>query len=131
MSYDPYGSQSQPPGMQSQPPGMQPPPPGMPPAPAPMYAQQAPGLEINGKAVAAMVCGVLFCTGPLGIISLVLGKSAQTQIEAGMGIGRPLAKAGRVLGWIGIAFTIVWVAYFILIISLIGTAATSYSNSPY
>lgn len=130
MTYDPYGQQSQP--SAPPPPGMQPPP-GMP--MAPQYPQQYPpqqvGVEINGKAVAALVCGVLFCTGPLGIISLVLGKSAQGQIEAGMGIGRPLAKAGRVLGWIGIAFTIFWIAYFIFIIAVIGTAASSVSNTPY
>jgi hypothetical protein len=121
MSYDPYGQQPQPPGMQ--------PPPGMPMAPA-YPQQQMQGTEINGKAVAAMVCGVLFCTGPLGIISLVLGKNAQREIEMGMGIGRPLAKAGRILGWIGIAFTIFWVGYFILLITLIGSAANSISNAP-
>lgn len=109
---DPYGQQQYPPQPQ------------MPPA-AP-YQPYAAGPEINGKAVAAMVCGVLFCAGPLGIIALVLGKSSQREIEAGMGIGRPLAKAGRVLGWIGIAFTLVWVAYFLLIIAVIGTAATTY-----
>jgi hypothetical protein len=97
---------------------------------APPYQQQQPvGIEVNGKAVAALVCGVLFCTSPLGIISLVLGTSAQRQIEMGMGIGRPLAKAGRVLGWIGIAFTIVWIIYFVSIIALVGTAATSYSTT--
>ncbi|MBO3731438.1 DUF4190 domain-containing protein [Glycomyces niveus] len=124
MSYDPYNQQ------QSQPPGMQPPPPpGMPMAPPAYQQQQAGGVEINGKAVAALVCGVLFCTGILGIISLVLGKSAEREINAGMGIGRPMAKAGRVLGWVGIAFTLVWVAYFIILFAIIGTAANSISNS--
>lgn len=126
MSYDPYAPQSQP---SAPPPGMQQPPPGMPMAQP--YQQQPVGVEINGKAVAALVCGVLFCTGIFGIISLVLGKSAQREIEMGMGIGRPLAKAGRVLGWIGIAFTLVWIAYFIFAIALVGTAVTSVSNSPY
>jgi peptidyl-prolyl cis-trans isomerase B (cyclophilin B) len=124
MSYDPYNQQ------QSQPPGMQPPPPpGMPMAPPAYPQQQTGGVEVNGKAVAALVCGVLFCTGILGIISLVLGKSAEREINAGMGIGRPMAKAGRVLGWVGIAFTLVWVAYFIILFAIIGTAANSISNS--
>jgi hypothetical protein len=117
MTYDPYGQQSQPPAMQ--------PPPGMP--MAPQYPQQQVGIEINGKAVAALVCGVLFCTSPLGIISLVLGNTAQRQIEAGMGIGRPLAKAGRVLGWIGVGFTIFWVLYFVLIITTITSAVNSFT----
>jgi peptidyl-prolyl cis-trans isomerase B (cyclophilin B) len=120
MTFDPYAPQQQP--------SMQPPP-GMPQY-QPQYQQQA-GVEINGKAVAALVCGVLFCTGLLGIISLVLGKSAQREIEAGMGIGRPLAKAGRVLGWIGIAFSLVWVAYFIVLIAVIGSAASSIGNVTY
>lgn len=130
MTFDPYAPQSQPPGMQSPapqpPPGLQPPP-GMP--MAPQYQPQQPvGVEINGKAVAALVCGVLFCTSLLGIISLVLGKSAQREIEAGMGIGRPMAKAGRILGWIGIAFTLVWIAYFAVIIATVVSAANSIST---
>jgi peptidyl-prolyl cis-trans isomerase B (cyclophilin B) len=127
MNYDPYAQSSQP---QAPPPGMQPPP-GMPMAPQYQPPQQQVGVEINGKAVAALVCGVLFCTGILGIISLVLGKTAQREIEMGMGIGRPLAKAGRILGWIGIAFTIVWIAYFVFLIAVIGTAASSISNTTY
>jgi hypothetical protein len=123
MSYDPYAQPSHP---QVPPPGMQPPP-GMPMAQQ-YQPQQQLGVEINGKAVAALVCGVLFCTGILGIISLALGKSAQREIEAGMGIGRPLAKAGRILGWIGIAFTIVWVGYFILLATVISSAASSIST---
>lgn len=122
MTFDPYSQQ------QSQPPGMQPPP--AYPQQAPGYPQQQAGVEINGKAVAALVCGVLFCTGLLGIISLVLGKSAQREIDMGMGIGRPMAKAGRVLGWIGIAFSLVWVAYFVIMISVISTAATTLTNTP-
>jgi hypothetical protein len=125
MTFDPYAQQP------SQPPGMQPPPAPMPPAypqQAPGYPQQQGGVEINGKAVAALVCGVLFCTGLLGIISLVLGKSAQREIDMGMGIGRPMAKAGRVLGWIGIAFSLVWVAYFIILFTVISSAATAYNT---
>ena len=56
---------------------------------------------------------------------------AQREIDMGMGIGRPMAKAGRVLGWIGIAFTFVWIGYFILWISIFATAMSSISNSSY
>lgn len=120
MTFDPYAPQPSmpPPGSQ---PGLQPPP-GMPP-----YQQQY-GVEINGKAVAALVCGVLFCTSPLGIIPLVLGKSAQRQIEMGMGIGRALAKAGVILGWIGVAFTILWIAYFAVVITTVMSALNSYQS---
>ena len=92
----------------------------------PYYQQQQPyqpGVEINGKAVAALVCGILFVTSPLGIMGLAFGKTAERQINAGMGIGRPLAKAGRVLGWVSVGFTIIWALYFlVVIIILIGTA---------
>ncbi|MFG3340235.1 DUF4190 domain-containing protein [Glycomyces sp. NPDC048151] len=121
MTFDPY-AQQQP----SQPPGMQPPPPPMPAAPG--YPQQQVGVELNGKAVAALVTGVLFCTGLLGIIPLVLGKNAEREINMGMGIGRPMAKAGRILGWIGIAFTLVWIAYFIVVITAIIGAADAVSD---
>jgi ABC-type antimicrobial peptide transport system permease subunit len=120
MTFDPYAPQPSMPPSAPQP-GAQPPP-GMP----PYQPQQQFGVEVNGKAVAALVCGVLFCTSPLGIIPLVLGKSAQRQIEMGMGIGRALAKAGVILGWIGVAFTIFWIAYFAIIITTIVSTFNSY-----
>ncbi|WP_100444159.1 DUF4190 domain-containing protein [Glycomyces xiaoerkulensis] len=124
-SPDPYAPQ--PPPMQPPPgqaaPGAYPPPPqpGMPP-PYPPYQT---GVEINGKAVAAMVCGLIFMTSPLGIMGLAFGKTAQRQIEAGQGIGRPLAKAGRVLGWVSVGFTIFWALYIIAAIVAISTAVSA------
>ncbi|WP_168801523.1 DUF4190 domain-containing protein [Glycomyces buryatensis] len=117
---DSYGQQPQ----QSQPPQMPPPPGQQPQMPQPgmPYQPYPAGPEINSKAVAAMVCGMIFMTSPLGLIGLFMGRAAAREIDAGMGIGRPLAKAGRIFGWISLAFTIFWILYIILIITL-GVAA--------
>ncbi|THV28479.1 DUF4190 domain-containing protein [Glycomyces paridis] len=108
-------------------------PPAAPYAPQPplpgQYAPYAGGVEINGKAVAALVCGLVFLASPLGIMGLAFGKTAQRQIDAGMGIGRPLAKAGRVLGWVSVGFTIFWALYVVLAMTLFFTAATAVSTT--
>lgn len=62
----------------------------------------------SGKAIAAMVLGILGITGggaPLGIIALVLGYSARNDIRASRGTldGDGMATAGIVLGWIAVA----------------------------
>jgi hypothetical protein len=124
MTYDPYAQPSQP---QVPPPGMQPPP-GMPMAPQ-YQAQQQAGVELNSKAVAAVVCGIIFCTSPLGIMALAFGKTAERQINAGMGIGRPLAKAGRILGWVAVGFTIFWAIYLVVVIIAITTTATAINST--
>jgi hypothetical protein len=124
-SPDAYNPPSQPPPYQPQPPGMQPAPqPGMPAAPA--FNPYAAGPEINGKAVAALVCGLVFLGSPLGLMGLFFGKTAERQIDAGMGIGRPIAKAGRILGWVSVGFTIFWAIYLIIVVIAIIAAASSF-----
>jgi hypothetical protein len=96
-----------------------------PPMPPPPYQPYQAGVEINGKAVAALVCGILFVASPLGIMGLAFGKTAERQIEAGMGIGRPIAKAGRILGWVSVGFTIFWALYILIAIIAAITAASN------
>ncbi|MCD0444683.1 DUF4190 domain-containing protein [Glycomyces sp. A-F 0318] len=109
-------------------PYQQPVPPPPPPPPGPYYQPYQSGPEINGKAVAALVCGMLFVASPLGIMGLAFGKTAERQIDAGMGIGRPLAKAGRVLGWVSVGFTVFWALYFLIVIIAVIGAANAASN---
>lgn len=129
VTHDSYGSQPPhipsdsgmaQPGMAQ--PGMAAPQPGQP------YQPYMAGPEINGKAVAALVCGMIFLGSPLGIMGLAFGKTAQRQIEAGYGIGRPLAKAGRILGWVSVGFTIFWALYIVVAIIAAVSAVNTVSN---
>lgn len=87
------------------------PPPGYPPPgyPPPGYPQQGyppPGYPAarptNGMAIASLVLGILWIYWIGSILALVFGYLARKQIaERGDG-GGGLAKAGIILGWIGI-----------------------------
>jgi hypothetical protein len=76
----------------------------IPPLPQAPYAQPAP---TPGKAIAALVCGILGITMcgcfPLGIVAWVLGKQAEREILASGGAlqGEGIAKAGWITGIIG------------------------------
>ncbi|MGJ0120456.1 DUF4190 domain-containing protein [Williamsia sp. MIQD14] len=81
----------------------------------------------NGKAIAALVCGIasfLTCLLFVGIPAVILGNMAIAEIDAANGSqeGRGMAVAGRVLGWIAIALTII-----VLVIVLIALIAASSS----
>lgn len=97
-----------------------------PPPPPPGYGQQpygAPGPQggTNSKAIWALVLGIIgiLCCGPLGIGSIILGRSAQTEIaQTGQG-GAGMAKAGVILGIIALVFLVVQVILW------------STGNSPY
>jgi hypothetical protein len=80
----------------------------------------------NTKAIVALVIGILvlpfgFCCGPLGligIVSILLGRSARQEIAAsgGQQTGDGMAKAGFILGIIdvvlGVLVSIWWVVAF-------------------
>ncbi len=71
-------------------------------------------LETNGMATASLVCslvGILFClTSPLGII---FGHIALSQIRRRRNTqgGRGMAIAGLVIGYLTLAF---WIVFFII-----------------
>ncbi len=61
----------------------------------------------SGKAVASLICsiaGLFMCLFVGQIIGLVLGYGAKRDIEASQGrlTGEGLAKAGIIIGWVGI-----------------------------
>ena len=62
----------------------------------------------NKKAIWALVLGILgvICCQLLAIPALILGRSAQAEIAAGNGTGAGLAKAGFILGIIGIVLLV-------------------------
>ena len=101
-----------------------PPPPPLPPPPPPagmppQYAAPGP-LPGNSKATTSLVTGIIgiLCCGLLGIVAVVTGKQATTE-AATAGYPQPgNAKAGIILGWIGIGLMtlglVAWVALLAL-----------------
>jgi hypothetical protein len=77
---------------------------------------QAPGT--SNKAIASLVCGVLFMCAPASLAAIVLGHLALVDIKraAGKMAGKGLAIAGLVLGYSGIGLTVL---YFVFVFSLV------------
>jgi len=76
----------------------------MPGSPVPGAAPQ------NGMGTAALVMGILqfFCLGTVGsILAIVFGKIGMNKADQGLATNRGAAKAGFILGIIGIALTVV------------------------
>lgn len=90
------------------------------PAPPPMGGPSYAGApENHGKATAAMICGIvgIFIAGLiLGIIAIVLGSQAQSEINGSPGRYRNLgqAKAGVILGVIDI---VLWLIVILVIVN--------------
>ena len=86
----------------------------------------------NGKATAALVCGICaFFVCPLtAIAAVILAPQAKREIDASPQTqdGRGLAEAAHILGWIGCGWLVLWILTFVgfLIIPLVfmGTADT-------
>lgn len=76
---------------------------------------QRPAVGNNGQAIASLVLGILWLWGVGSILAIVLGYGAKAQIDRSGGTqsGRGLAIAGIVLGWIGVAGTILVLLLFV------------------
>jgi Domain of unknown function (DUF4190) len=89
------------------------PPPAFPPPVAghPPYAPTYVQASTNGFAIAALVLGILGAW----ILALIFGYVGKGQIDRSHGAqgGRGMAIAGIVLGWVGLAFTILFVIVII------------------
>ena len=119
---------------------------GAPPPPPPGYGgpgQGAPGYggptyggppQNSSKAVASLVVGIIspilgFCCaiiGLVGIVAVVLGRSAQKEIAASNGAltGEGMAKAGVILGIIG---SVIGIGMTILNVVLLMTGNTTFN----
>lgn len=78
-----------------------------PPQQQPSYGPQA----SNGKATAALICGIVgivFCPIIFSVAAIVLGYQARKEVDASQGRqqNRGIATAGIITGWVGIAFGI-------------------------
>lgn len=89
--------------------------PGYPPYPA--YPITAP--RTNGMAVASMVLGILWLYWIGSVLALIFGYIAKRQIDrsGSAQVGRGMAIAGIVLGWVGVA---AFVALIVLGVALLG-----------
>ena len=93
-----------------------------PPAPAPQYQpgpyQQpypypyAQPRTTNGLAIASMVLGILWLYWIGSILALVFGYVARDQIKRSGQAGDGMAIAGIVLGWVGIGFLVLGLAFW-------------------
>ncbi|MEU5156867.1 DUF4190 domain-containing protein [Glycomyces sp. NPDC021274] len=122
---DPYSQPQEP-----QQPYQQPaPPPYAPYPPQPYgYPPYVPPRPTNGMAIAAMICGIVGVCSPIGILGLIFGSIAKRQIRETGEQGEGMATAGVVLGWIGVAATIVLIAYYIIMFAFIGSAVNELEN---
>jgi Domain of unknown function (DUF4190) len=73
--------------------------------PANGWSQSSAARRTNPSAVAALVCGILTICGlfPAVIAALILGHRALRQIRRTGEAGYGLAKAGLILGYLGLA----------------------------
>ncbi|MEO8106398.1 MAG: DUF4190 domain-containing protein [Actinomycetes bacterium] len=97
-----------------------PPPPPLPPGQPPITPGQFPSPWAapppnSGKAVAALVLGILGIVScqVLGVVAIVLGQQAGDEIAASGGRlgGEGFARAGVIMGWVAVA---------LLVLSLVG-----------
>ena len=95
-----------------------------PPPPTPPTGPPVAVAPTDGQAIAALILGILGVIGvcPLigSIIAIVLGRSAEKRIEASAGTlgGEGLAKAGWILGIIGVAMGLFFIVVFILVFAI-------------
>jgi hypothetical protein len=93
--------------------------------PPPNYGQWGP--QTSGKATAAMVlgiCGITMCPIICSILAIVFAKQAYTEIDysGGRFTGRDQAKAGLILGWVGLGLwgfgILAYIAFFVILIAV-------------
>ena len=88
------------------------------PQPIPQAAVQ-PGWEMppqnSNKAIASLVCSVLFMCAPASIAAVVLGHLALIDIKrtAGQMSGKGMAIAGLVMGYLGIGLTTSYIVFMV------------------
>ncbi|HUC25346.1 MAG TPA: DUF4190 domain-containing protein [Streptosporangiaceae bacterium] len=67
--------------------------------------------KTNPLAIAALVCGIIQFAGlifPVAFVAIVLGHMARRKIRQTGEDGHGMAKAGLILGYIGLALTILF-----------------------
>jgi uncharacterized membrane protein len=84
----------------------------------PESSQGQPAAPQNGLGTAALVMGILqfFCLGTIGsILAIIFGKMGMNKADQGLATNRGSAKAGFVLGIVGLALTVVGIIVWIIV----------------
>ncbi len=103
------------------------------PPPPPNYGGESPyGAPVpqgtNSKAIWALVTGILsvLCCGPVGVVAIILGRSAQAEVAQTGQSGAGMAKAGFILGIIALALMVLYVILYATgALTLDGTFSTN------
>lgn len=73
----------------------------------------------EGTAIASLVLGVLGIVGCLivaPILAIVFGTQARSKLAADPALeGEGMAKAGVVLGWVGLGLSVLWILLLVLL----------------
>jgi len=79
------------------------------------------GQNNNGLAIASLICGIgQVVFGPLSAIpAIILGHIARSRIRQTGGPGAGMALAGLILGYVGLALTVILV---IVAVAAVGTS---------
>jgi len=108
-----------------------------PPGGAPPMGYSSPGpQQSQGLAVGALVCGIIsivsvcvwFLSIPLGIVAVILGIIGKGKAQRGEAGGQGLAKAGLILGAIGVVLSIVLHIALIAGFSFLGSKAEQFQK---
>lgn len=78
-------------------------------------------VETNGWAIASLILSIIGA-GIGSILAVIFGRKAIREIEASAGTqtGRGIAKAGIIIGWIGIAFTVLLLVGVVIAVAASG-----------
>jgi hypothetical protein len=97
----------------------------------PMGAAQ----QTHTLAIVSLIFGILglvgVCPGIGAVVAIVTGNMAQNEIRANSAqyTGEGLAKAGVILGWVGVGLIVVGLCCFVAYFAFIFIAASSSSDS--
>jgi len=98
----------------------------------PQWGQQQQGWQqppqTPGSATASLIlgiCSIVLCPLICGPLAVVYGNRAKHEIDGSGGrlTGRGMAQAGVVMGWIGIALTVIGILAFVALVA-IGASST-------
>lgn len=82
------------------------------------YSQYPPTPPSSGKAVTALVLGLvgLLVCQLVGIAAIIVGRQARDEIAASRGAlaGDGLAQAGVILGWVSLALMVLGIVFFVV-----------------
>jgi len=97
------------------------------------YGGYGPTRSTNGKAIAALICGIaslVTCFLPVGIAAVILGPMAKREIAAQPDRydGAGMALAGQILGWVAVAIMVMFVVFIILAIILDSSSTSSFES---